>query len=208
MNIKGITIEDFVNYKKPSIFISMGTCDFKCARDGGFDKSVCQNSTLAHTPDLYIEDSKILNWYLDNPITQAIVIGGMEPFTYWHELIEFIRYARKHTDDDIVIYTGFYPYEIAEQLKVLDGYDNIIIKFGRFIPGQTPKFDEVLGVELASPNQYACRLNKGCQETIQAVIDSEGHCPCMIAMTEDTKCACAEFRNQESGECHCGIFSK
>ena len=37
-------------------------------------------------------------------------------------------------------------------------WDNIIIKFGRFIPDQKSTFDSVLGVELASQNQYALPL--------------------------------------------------
>ena len=38
-------------------------------------------------------------------------------------------------------------------------YSNIIIKFGRFIPNREPHFDEVLGVNLASNNQYAKRIS-------------------------------------------------
>jgi hypothetical protein len=37
-------------------------------------------------------------------------------------------------------------------------YKNIIIKYGRYIPNQTPHYDEVLGVYLASDNQYAVRI--------------------------------------------------
>jgi hypothetical protein len=37
-------------------------------------------------------------------------------------------------------------------------YKNVIIKYGRYIPNQTPHYDEVLGVNLASDNQYAERL--------------------------------------------------
>jgi hypothetical protein len=43
-----------------------------------------------------------------------------------------------------------------EQLK---SFSNIIIKFGRFIPNQEPHYDEVLGVKLASDNQYARRIS-------------------------------------------------
>jgi len=61
---------------------------------------------------------------------------------------------------DIVIYTGYYPDEIKDMLKTLKTYENtnIIIKFGRFIPDKPHRFDDVLGVELASDNQYAMRL--------------------------------------------------
>ena len=37
---------------------------------------------------------------------------------------------------------------------------------------------------------------------------NEGYCPCRIEKTPDTKCMCKEFREQESGECHCGLFVK
>lgn len=35
-----------------------------------------------------------------------------------------------------------------------------------------------------------------------------GYCPCRLERTPDTKCMCKEFREQESGECHCGLFVK
>jgi hypothetical protein len=31
----------------------------------------------------------------------------------------------------------------------------VIVKFGRFIPNQKSHYDEILGVNLVSPNQYA-----------------------------------------------------
>ena len=61
--------------------------------------------------------------------------------------------------DDIVIYTGYKKCEIENQLHQLKQFSNIIVKFGRYIPMQPPIYDEVLGVELASPNQYAERIN-------------------------------------------------
>lgn len=208
MKIKGLVHEDFANYKKPSMFISIGTCDFKCARDGGFDASVCQNSALATAEEKDISNEQLVQWYLHNPITKAIVIGGMETFTRWEELKEFIAYFRKKSEDDIVIYTGYYPNEVGKQLLELAQYDNIIIKFGRFIPNVDNRFDEVLGITLASNNQYAYYLNQGSQDTIQAMIDNEGYCPCMIKKNENTKCSCLAFRNKENGKCHCGIFTK
>lgn len=75
------------------------------------------------------------------------------------ELLEFIKDFREVCDDDIVIYTGFYKEELKEKLEVLKTYPNIIIKYGRFIPNQPKHFDEVLGVNLASDNQFAERLS-------------------------------------------------
>lgn len=36
-----------------------------------------------------------------------------------------------------------------------------------------------------------------------------GFCPCRVAQTEDTRCMCKDFREQQTeGECYCGLFSK
>jgi len=41
-----------------------------------------------------------------------------------------------------------------------------------------------------------------------ALKNNDGYCPCRIEKTEDNKCMCLEFRNQKSGECHCGLYIK
>lgn len=41
-----------------------------------------------------------------------------------------------------------------------------------------------------------------------AVEANDGYCPCMVERSPDTKCMCLEFREQESGLCHCGRFEK
>lgn len=38
--------------------------------------------------------------------------------------------------------------------------------------------------------------------------ENGGYCPCKLEKTADTKCMCKEFREQESGECHCGLYVK
>ena len=47
-------------------------------------------------------------------------------------------------------------------------------------------------------------------EEIRAKLkESGGYCPCRLEQTEDTKCPCKEFREQEEpGECHCGLWYK
>ena len=45
--------------------------------------------------------------------------------------------------------------EIQDKLKRFYKFKNIIIKFGRFIPNDTPRHDSILGVTLASSNQFA-----------------------------------------------------
>lgn len=158
MKLKGIIMEDFINYKKPSMFILFPFCSFKCEKECG--EYCCQNSALAQSQNIDIEIKTIVNKYIDNPITSAIVIGGLEPFDSEQDLLDLITCIRVSTQDDIVIYTGFTKEEIKKKeiYQYLLSYKNIIIKFGRFIPNQKPHYDNVLGVNLASDNQYAERI--------------------------------------------------
>ena len=73
--------------------------------------------------------------------------------------IKTLRYGYK-CQDDIVIYTGYTEEECWKRgwIELLSKVPNIIIKFGRFIPGQEKHLDAVLGVQLASDNQYAQRI--------------------------------------------------
>lgn len=157
MRIKGIIDEDFVNYKKPSMFINTSSCNFKCDKECG--KPVCQNSELAKAPTIEIDDEEIIQRYITNPITEAIIFGGLEPFDDFNDLFAFIADFRDYSKDDIIIYTGYYPEEVPSYLEILsNNYNNIIIKFGRFIPDKPHKYDKLLGVELASDNQFTKRL--------------------------------------------------
>lgn len=158
MELKGLIDEDFVNYKKPSMFLLFSRCSFKCDKECG--REVCQNSRLANEENINIGVKTIVDRYNNNPLTSAIVCGGLEPFDSWDDLFSFIDDFRLESDDDIVIYTGYIEEEIQDKVNILKDYDNIIIKFGRYIPNQTPHYDEVLGVKLASDNQYARRINE------------------------------------------------
>ena len=43
----------------------------------------------------------------------------------------------------------------------------------------------------------------------KAIAQNGGYCPCAIHKTEDTKCRCKDFREQETpGPCHCGLYVK
>lgn len=157
MKIKGIIFEDFINYKKPSMVIEFPYCDFKCDKECG--QKVCQNSKLINTPSEEVSITGIVKTYMNNDITKAIVFQGLEPFDSRHDLYQLIKVFREYTNNDIVIYTGYTETELdyeIERLKRL--FKNIIIKFGRFIPNQKSHFDSVLGVTLASPNQYAKKI--------------------------------------------------
>lgn len=155
MEIKGIIHEDFVNYKVCSMTIAMPYCTFKCDKECG--SNVCQNSKLAKDPTLDIPAAKIIDQYLYNPLSHAIVFQGLEPFDSYNDLYYFIyalRFVFKN-NDPVVIYTGYNKDEILSKIDDLRKFSNIIIKFGRYIPDQKPHYDEILGVNLASDNQYA-----------------------------------------------------
>jgi organic radical activating enzyme len=158
MLVKFVQDEDFVNYKKPSMFIGFPNCSFKCEKECG--KKMCQNSKLATAPSIEVSYESIVERYLNNDITKAIVIGGLEPFDDFVQLFDLIGAFRSKTLDDIVIYTGYYPEEIPLKIYHMKScYSNIIIKFGRYIPDKESIHDEILGVDLASSNQYAVRIN-------------------------------------------------
>lgn len=157
MLIKGFKDEDFVNYKKSSMFVGFPYCTFKCDKECG--KQVCQNSALANSQGIEISIPNLVNRYINNPITEAIVCGGLEPFDTYQQLLEFITELRKQTDDDIIIYTGYYKNEIQNYINELMQFKNIIIKFGRYIPDQEKHFDNVLEINLASDNQYAEKIS-------------------------------------------------
>ena len=154
MKIKGLISEDFVNYKKPAMTIMFPHCNgFKCGAE------YCQNSPLSKAEDIEMDISNIVIRYLNNPITESVVMQGLEPFDSWNDLIELVKQLRESTDDDIVIYTGYYKEEIADKMALLSKYKNIVIKYGRYIPGQEKHYDKVLGVYLASSNQYAEKIS-------------------------------------------------
>ena len=157
ITIKFLIDEDFVNYKKPNMFIGFPYCSFKCDKESG--QKICQNSSLIYQKNYKIDSIEIISRYLKNPLTEAIVFGGLEPLDSFEELIFLIKEFRKYTQDEIVIYTGYKEEELDKQIKILKENKNIIIKFGRFIPNQEKHFDNILGINLSSLNQYAKKIS-------------------------------------------------
>ena len=159
MVLRGALMEDFVNYRLPSMFLIFPICaTFKCGRE------FCQNAKLTDDPHLIVISAhEICKQFVSNEITEAIVCGGLEPFDSVDDLLELISTLRNefHLQNDIVIYTGYTEEEVLSDEKmrrVLD-YKNIVVKYGRFIANDAARFDDVLGVTLASSNQYAKRYN-------------------------------------------------
>jgi len=161
MRVKTIVDEDFVNYKKPSMFIGTISCNGKCCIEAGIPLSVCQNDGWRSCAPVNVNTRGLCERYLNNKLTKAIVFGGLEPFEQFNEMAWFISVLRYNyrCNDDIIIYTGYYPDEIETEVKLLSEFENIIIKFGRYVPDRPSRVDEVLGVELASDNQYAIKIS-------------------------------------------------
>jgi len=153
MKLKGLNEYDICNYKQPSMFLIFPYCTFKCDKENG--SQICQNFALAHEPEVEIKSIDVVQRYLNNSLTHAIVCGGLEPLDSWEELWSFICVFRAFSKDPIIIYTGYKEEEVQDKIEFLSQVNNIIVKFGRFIPNSPHIFDTVLGVELASNNQYA-----------------------------------------------------
>lgn len=158
MIVKGIVDEDYSNYKKCSMFIIFPYCSLKCDKENG--NNFCQNSSLMQEPDIEISTDSICRRYLSNPLSKAMVLGGLEPFDSPDDVINLISTLRVKycCNDDIVIYTGYTEKELSQNcqaFRTLNYYNPIIIKFGRFRPNQKSHHDDLLGVDLMNDEQYA-----------------------------------------------------
>ena len=161
MTLKGIIDYDCTNYKVPTLTLEFPRCDFKCDKLNGCQ--VCQNGALAAEPNYKISFEKIWDLYKQNPLTKGFCCQGLEPLDSFCALLDFVQFIRNKTNDVIIIYTGYDKFEKPLFLKAINQYTNIIVKWGRFILGDEPHYDPILGVKLASNNQYAEAIN--CEST-------------------------------------------
>ena len=155
MKVIDIKDEDFINYKLPSMYIIMPYCSFKCG------EAECQNSALAHAGVKDISIVAITKRFISNSISQAVVFGGLEPFDSEKDLINFFIIFRGYYRQTapIIIYTGYTEEEVEQKFSWIFKYKNVIIKYGRYIPNHQPHYDDLLGVNLISHNQYAKGYN-------------------------------------------------
>lgn len=174
MKLKAIKPNDYTNYHDPegwsSLFVGMGVCDWKCCIAANIPIETCQNSELAKAPVVEMDAETLIRTYIGE--SGSVVVGGLEPFNDMASLKELakaysetVSYLGENTQfDKFVVYTGYKPDEIITLVEQI--YDIVktkltfIVKFGRFVPNQTPHFDDVLGVDLASDNQYAKEITK------------------------------------------------
>ena len=161
MRVKTIKDEDFVNFKKACMFIGTVTCTFKCCTEAKIPCTICQNFPWSKNPIIDIDDDKLIQRYLSNPLTEGIVFGGLEPMDQYEEVYRVIEKLRVEykCKDPVIIYTGYYKDELAKQVEELAEFENIYFKFGRYKPGYELHYDEVLGVKLVSDNQYGEKIS-------------------------------------------------
>lgn len=158
MRVRKLITERFQDYKLPCMYLATCFCDWKCCPD---NPSVCQNNPVARMPIIDVSNDEILDAYLSDPITKAIVVAGLEPLLQAQEVLDLIRRAvERKVTTTFVIYTGYTKAE-TQFIGFLDGLQfiadsgvNVVMKYGRYLPNQRPHFDAVLGVDLASDNQY------------------------------------------------------
>lgn len=160
IELLGIIDEDFINYKLPTMSLMFPYCSMKCNKEAG--REVCHNTSLRDSKILQVPYKDLCERYLSNPISKAICCYGMEPFDSKIELFNFINILRKdyNCNDTIIIYTGYTEEECQKFIEFIKSFGNVIIKFGRFVPNSEKRYEELLGIELASSNQYAKLINE------------------------------------------------
>lgn len=158
MKLKGIIDYDCTNYKEPVLTLEFPFCDFKCDKLNGCQ--ICQNNSLVKEPTIEISLKTIWELYKQNPLTKGFCLQGLEPLDSIDDVLNFIKYIRGNNfcNDPIIIYTGYNKEEVTKFIYQITDFDNIIIKWGRFIKGQNLHYDRILGVNLASDNQYAEKI--------------------------------------------------
>lgn len=152
MKIKDVVVEDFCNYRLPSMFIVTSKCKIKC--EG------CQNKYLLNLKTFEVSNEVLYDIYSKSDITKAIVIGGLEPFEQMDEVLSLISYFRSQgCMDTFVIYTGYEEDEISKStIDTLKSYGNIFLKMGRYDSTRPQYYNDQLGITLASDNQYVVLL--------------------------------------------------
>ena len=160
LDVFGINECDFINNKKITFNILAGiSCTFKCCEA---NPELCHNYHLINETPIKRNIHKVIELYKSQQLSQNITFqGGLEVLDNIKQLLWFIYFFRLDCKDDIFIWTGYTKRECDTFIKLVHmmEWENIYIKFGRFIPNNTPHFDNVIGVNLISYNQYAERIS-------------------------------------------------
>ena len=61
MKLKNIIVEDFINYKLPSMFLITCSCNWKCCKEAG--NNICQNMEIAKEKNIKFNDTVMAEKY-------------------------------------------------------------------------------------------------------------------------------------------------
>jgi len=134
-------------------------CDWKCLKEQCLSLGICQNS---HINKIQTQESNIpdlIKRFNDNLLSECVIFAGLEPILQFDEVCSFIKEFRKTNNDDVVIYTGYYPEEIIDKIEILKKFKNIILKFGRYRNDLPKTKDDILKIEIVSNNQWAEKIS-------------------------------------------------
>lgn len=140
--------ETITDYRKSTLYLCGYICTLGC-KD-------CFHNELKKNHPTTLSIEKLFTDYISTTSCDAILFSGLNWLEQIEELFVLIHYIRSnHINKDIVIYTGYDKHEISDKIAMLSKFDNIIIKYGRFDATLPPRYDDVLGITLASSNQWA-----------------------------------------------------
>lgn len=143
--------ENFTDYNKISMYIFGTTCRLNCRN--------CFHDHTRSYANKEVNEEELADYILSNKLVKAVLFSGLNWLDQIDDLISFISIFRQKSNNDVVIYTGYTEDESFEYIKRLKKFDNIIIKFGRYVPGTEQIFDSTLGITLNSNNQYAKKIS-------------------------------------------------
>lgn len=158
MKLFDVKTDNVTDYKETSLLLVFPYCTGKCGPK-------CHNyNMIGKKPNLDVSVETIVDMYNNLKTHKAVVFAGLEPMDSFDDVCDLVKaLSRISKNCDIVIYTGYYEYEIKDKIKKLidiyhhNRYGNkeLIIKFGRYIdnPEDPGHFSEILGIHLAGNNQ-------------------------------------------------------
>jgi pyruvate-formate lyase-activating enzyme len=138
--------------------IATVNCDWKCLKEQNLPLSTCQNSHTCDIGNKEIELKELVARFNDNVLSECVIWAGLEPMLQFEEMLCFINEFRKTNNEEVIIFTGYYPEELKWHIEKLKSFSNLIIKFGRYIKNSKPIRDNLLKIELVSENQFSKRI--------------------------------------------------
>jgi len=152
MKLKNIIREDYLNYKKCSLYLAFSQCKLYCED--------CFNFGLRDQENIIISAKTIIDWHSSNLFEEAIICSGLNPFDSFEDLEELVRECYKENYScDLIIFTGYEKKDIEDKIytltKIKHSDQKIIIKYGRYDKYQVESiYDDNLGIYLPL-NQYS-----------------------------------------------------